>query len=105
MAFVTSDLTAEKTRRCETADVPWLTWRDPDGAMRARLKSVGVPDDGCVDSVESAKAMAAEFEAQGFHTSLIHLTDPGSTERRLAPADLSRLVDAIVTLMQASASN
>ena len=98
MTFVTSDLAADETRRCETADVPWLTWRDPDGAIRARLGSVGALDDGCVDSVESAKAMAAEFEAHGFHTSLVHLTEAGSTESHLRPADLSRIVDAVVTL-------
>jgi hypothetical protein len=103
MTFVSSDFA--DMRRCETAAVPWLTWRDPNGAMRARLESVGALADGCVDGVGMAKAMAAEFGAHGFRTSLVHLTDVGSTERLLAPADLSRLVDAIVTLMQASASN
>jgi len=105
MTFATSDFAAKDTRRCETAAVPWLAWRDPSGAMRARLKSVGALVDGCVDSVGSAKAMAAELEAHGFRTSLVHLTDADSTESLLAPADLSRMVDAVITLTRAPASS
>ena len=105
LTFITGDFAAADTRRCETAAVPWLTWRDPSGAMRARLESVKALVNGCVDNVGSAKAMAVEFEAHGFHASLVHLTDTGSTESLLAPADLSRMVEAVVTLTQAPASN
>ena len=100
MTFVTSDFAAKDTRRCETAAVPWLTWRDPSGAIRARLESVGALADGCVDTVGMAEAMAAEFAAHGLRTSLVHLTDGGSTDSVLAPADLSRMVDAVVALIR-----
>ena len=95
-----SDFAAKDTRRCETAAVPWLTWRDPSGAIRARLESVGALADGCVDTVGMAEAMAAEFAAHGLRTSLVHLTDGGSTDSVLAPADLSRMVDAVVALIR-----
>jgi hypothetical protein len=105
MTFVAGDFAVGGTRRCETASVPWLTWRDPSGAMRARLTSVGGLVGGCVDNVGSAKATAAEFEAHGFVTSLVHLTDPASTESLLAPADLSRMVEAVIALTQAPLAN
>ena len=69
------------------------------------MKSVGALVNGCVEHIGSARAMAAELDAHGFRTSLVHLTDPDSTESWLPPADLSRMVDAVITLTRAPASS
>lgn len=90
---------AQIERRCETTSSPeWLTMRDPSGTMREQLLEMDAFADGCVDSGDAAKALAAAMRQEGIPATGLRLDGATTTEEVLDPVDQKALVAAITHL-------
>ena len=99
--FAVSDTSRKAMRRCDdTESVDWLAMRDPDGALRARLETLGATDDGCIDVGEEADVLANAMADQGIAAKVIALAGPSTTHTHLAPVDLTLMADRIMAMAQ-----
>jgi hypothetical protein len=99
VVFAVSDTSRKAMRRCDdTETVDWLAMRDPDGSLRARLESLGATDDSCIDGGEEADVLADAMVDHGIPAKVIALSDPYTAHTHLAAADLTLMVDHIVTM-------